>query len=197
MSSERDQNNQGDNYQGADRGFLSDLATSTVGGKHNKPHQGQAGGIGGLASSFLGGQGSHGSGGHGGVGGIAGQLVGGLLGGGKPHNQQPSQSTQHSSASGGYGNPSGGHQSGGLGSFFGGHHGSSVCTTVQTSPFTRLGANIPLAAAESRFRLHERRPQLKRWRWLLGSSPSNIIPTILPATIEPVRRREQRRPTAA
>ncbi|KAL8893429.1 MAG: hypothetical protein Q9192_005278 [Flavoplaca navasiana] len=121
MSSDRAQNEGGDNYQGADRGFLSDLASGKQ-GKHGQ------GGLGGLAGSLLGGQSSHGSGGHGGggVGGLAGQLVGGILGGGKPHNQQQPHSSQHSGGSQGYGGQSGGHQQGGLGSFFGGHHGSSV-----------------------------------------------------------------------
>ncbi|KAI4146371.1 MAG: hypothetical protein L6R39_003477, partial [Caloplaca ligustica] len=127
MSSERGPSDQGENYEGADRGFISDLATNAIPGKHNKPHQSQSG-LGGLATSLLGGQGSHGGGahgggGHGGGGGLAGQLIGGILGGGKPHSQQHAQ---HSSASGGYGNPAGGHQPGGLGSFFGGHHGTSV-----------------------------------------------------------------------
>ncbi|KAL8867238.1 MAG: hypothetical protein Q9174_005792, partial [Haloplaca sp. 1 TL-2023] len=129
MSSERGPSEGGDNYQGQDRGFLSDLATNAVSGKHGKP-QNQSG-LGGLASSFLGGQGSHGSGGHGGggSGGLAGQLIGGLLGGGKPHHQPQSSAGQHSGTSGGsggYGSSSGGHGHGaGLGSFFGGQHGSS------------------------------------------------------------------------
>lgn len=97
---------------------------NAVGGKQNKP-QNQSG-LGGLASSFLGGQGSHGGGGHGsGGGGLAGQLVGSFLGGGKPHDQQPS-----SQGSGGHGGSSGGHGQGGLmglaSGFLGGHHGTSV-----------------------------------------------------------------------
>ncbi|KAL9585177.1 MAG: hypothetical protein Q9203_004367, partial [Teloschistes exilis] len=124
MSADRGPNDGNNNYEGADRGFLSDLATNAISGKHGKP-QNQSG-LGGLASSFLGSQGSHGSSGHGssGGGGLAGQLIGGLLGGGKPHNQQQPQSSQHST-SGGYGSSSGSHQQGGLGSFFGGHHGQS------------------------------------------------------------------------
>lgn len=94
---------------------------AATGGKHKPQKQS---GLTGIASSFLGGQGSHGSGGHsGGGGGIAGQLVGSLLGGGKP---------QHSGAGGGHGGSSSGqHQQGGLmgmaSSFLGGHQGSSVC----------------------------------------------------------------------
>ena len=93
---------------------------AATGGKHKPQKQS---GLGGLASSFLGGQGSHGSGGHsGGGGGIAGQLVGSLLGGGKP---------QHSSTSGGHAGSSSGtsHQGGLVGmasSFLGGHQGPSV-----------------------------------------------------------------------
>ncbi|KAL8951775.1 MAG: hypothetical protein Q9222_002266 [Ikaeria aurantiellina] len=124
MSSENGPNDKGDHYEGADRGFLSDLATGAISGKHNKP-QNQSG-FGGFASSLIGGQSSHGSGGHGGNGGLAGQLIGGILGGGKPQHQQQSQSSQHQSSTGGYGNTPGGHQFGGLGNFLGGHHSSST-----------------------------------------------------------------------
>ena len=98
-----------------------------MGGKQNKPHNQP--GLGGFAQSFLGGQGSHGSsGGHGGSGGLAGQLVGGLLGGNKPHHQQ--SSGQAPGGFGGYGGSSGSHGQGGLmgmaSGFLGGHHGSSV-----------------------------------------------------------------------
>ena len=92
---------------------------NAMGGKQHKP-QSQTG-LGGFASSLLGGQGSHGSSGHSGSGGLAGQLVGGLLGGGKPHNQQTAGQGQ-----------SGSHSQGGLmgmaSGFLGGHHGSSVST---------------------------------------------------------------------
>lgn len=90
---------------------------AATGGKHKPQKQS---GLGGLASSLLGGGGSHGSGGHsGGSGGIAGQLVGSLLGGGKP---------QHSGAGGGHGgSSSGASQQGGLlgmaSSFLGGNQG--------------------------------------------------------------------------
>ncbi|KAL8690423.1 MAG: hypothetical protein Q9218_004123 [Villophora microphyllina] len=144
MSSERGPNEGSENYEGADRGFLSDLATNAMGGKHGKP-QNQSG-LGGLASSFLGGQGSHGSSGHGGSGGgLAGQLIGGLLGGGKPHNQQQPQPSQHSTTPGGYGSSSGGHQQGGLGSFFGGHHGQARTTTSGTAAVTVPAAVATLA----------------------------------------------------
>lgn len=90
---------------------------AVTGGKQKPQNQS---GLGGLASSFLGGQGSHASGGSGGSGGLTGQLLGSLLGGGKPHNQQQSQQ------SGSHGIPSsGGPQQGGLMGFLGGH-GSSV-----------------------------------------------------------------------
>ncbi len=93
---------------------------NAMGGNHNKP-QNQSG-LGGLASSLLGGQGSHGGNGQGGSGGLAGQLVGGLLGGGKPHNQQSGQGQGQGQ--------SGGHGQGGLmgmaSGFLGGHHGSGV-----------------------------------------------------------------------
>ena len=93
-----------------------------TGGKHKPQNQS---GFGGLASSFLGGQGSHSDSGSGGSGGLTAQLIGSLLGGGKPHNQQQSQQ------SGSYGTPSlGSQQQEGLMGFFGGHHGSSVSEWV-------------------------------------------------------------------
>lgn len=102
-----------------------DLAINAVtGGKQHKPQK--QSGIGGLASSFLGSQGSHGSGGSGGGGGLAGQLVGSLLGGGKP---PKNQAGQQSGGVGGHGGASGHGQGGLMGmasSFLGGQHGSSV-----------------------------------------------------------------------
>lgn len=100
---------------------------AVTGGKQNKPQK--QSGIGGIASSLLGGQGSHGGGGHQGGGGIAGQLMGSLLGGGKPHNQN--QSSQQPGGSGGHGgSTSGAHDHGGLtgiaSGFLGSHHGSAV-----------------------------------------------------------------------
>ena len=101
---------------------------AVMGGKqNNKPSSG----LGGLASSFLGGQGSHtgNTGGSSGSGGLAGQLVGSLLGGGKPHNQQQSSHSSGSFGSSGT-SSSAQHQGGGLmgmaSNFLGGHHGSSV-----------------------------------------------------------------------
>lgn len=120
------------------------MATSAISGKPNKNHN--QSGLGGLASSLLGGQ-SHGSSSHGGGGGrgggLAGQLIGGMLGGGKPHNQQQPQSSSHSGSTAGYGQHSGGHQQGGLGSFFGGHHGSSVCPNLQSHVCDMLLTLVP------------------------------------------------------
>jgi hypothetical protein len=104
------------------------MAVNAAGGGKHKPQK--QSGLTGLASSLLGGQGSHGSGSHSGGGGIAGQLVGSLLGGGKPHGHQ--SSGQHSGSSGAHGgSSSGGHGQGGLmgmaSSFLGGHQSSSVC----------------------------------------------------------------------
>ncbi|MCJ1295487.1 hypothetical protein MMC34_007050 [Xylographa carneopallida] len=136
-----------ESYEGADRGFLSDLAMNAVmGGKHNKPPSGLGGlassflggqsshnnnsggnsnsgngGLGRLASSFLGGQSSHNnnSGGSssngGGGGGLTGQLMGSLLGGGKPQQPQSSTPSNSTGATGGPGNSTASsHQSGGL-----------------------------------------------------------------------------------
>ncbi|MCJ1254860.1 hypothetical protein MMC24_002676 [Lignoscripta atroalba] len=128
-SATRGQDQVGGSYQGADRGLLGDLMGKKPG---NKPQS--SSGLGGIASSLLGGGshggGSHGGGSHGG-GGIAGQLVGSLLGGGKPQNQQ--HTSQPSSGSGGFGgfggSSSGTQQHGGLmnmaSGLLGGHHGSS------------------------------------------------------------------------
>ena len=105
---------------------LGGLASSFLGGQssHSNNSGGNSnsggGGLGGIASSFLGGQSSHnnnsgGSGSSGGGGGLAGQLMGSLLGAGKP--QQPQSSTP-SGGTGISGNPGGSitssHQPGGL-----------------------------------------------------------------------------------
>ncbi|MCJ1474965.1 hypothetical protein MMC13_003625 [Lambiella insularis] len=114
-------------YEGADRGFMSDLAMNAImGGKQqNKPQSG----LGGLASSFLGGQSSHnttsGSGSAGGGGGLAGQLMGSLLGGSKPQKPQSGSSSGAGDIGVPGGSSSGSHQQGGLMSlasgFLGGH----------------------------------------------------------------------------
>lgn len=97
-----------------------------MGGKQqNKPPSG----LGGLASSFLGGQSSHntagGSGSSSGGGGLAGQLMGSLLGGGKPQKPQSGASSGGGDIGVPGGSSSESHQTGGLMSmapgFLGGH----------------------------------------------------------------------------
>ena len=106
---------------------LGGLASSFLGGQssHNNNSGGNSnsgnGGLGRLASSFLGGQSSHNnnSGGSssngGGGGGLTGQLMGSLLGGGKPQQPQSSTPSNSTGATGGPGNSTASsHQSGGL-----------------------------------------------------------------------------------
>ena len=113
---------------------------NAVTGKQNKPHK--QSGLEGIASSFLGG-GPHGGGGGGhsggqGGGGLAGQLMGSLLGGGKPNKHSTSAGQYGGGGPGDYGSASsvgggsgGGHgQSGGLmgmaSGCLGGNHGGGV-----------------------------------------------------------------------
>lgn len=143
---------------------------AATGGKHKPQKQS---GLTGIASSFLGGQGSHGSGGHsGGGGGIAGQLVGSLLGGGKPHGQQ--SSAQHSGAGGG---SAGAHQQGGLiglaSGFLGGHPGSTVC-------YLSIQSFSVLIVIEPEYQLRLLgQPTWFRW-WVFSSSAANSISTTKP-----------------
>ena len=111
-----------ENYEGADRGLISDIAGGLLGGgKQNKQSSGL---VGQLAQSFLGG-GHQNSSSHNSAGGLAGQLIGSFLSD-KPNTDNKPQQNQNqgynpNASHGGHGNI------GGMAaSFFGGSHGQSV-----------------------------------------------------------------------